>query len=680
MHQSKDVVALLVAAVGMLAMVGLAAYAHGTTAGVTEDIRSITSPVAKTLNLIVSTLMNIATVVMPAAVVIASLFRRQLRLALQGALAGIAALAAAVAIRWAITAIGWAPLIQGMSGVGGSDPLGIAPLASLAAGALSAMGPRTRRPIMSASWNVLWVALATLVLTGGATLPAAFMAVLVGRAAGMAIRYAMGATTDRATGSALVAGIRGAGLDPVRIVRVRDISESENPTDRLDVRALRESLKNPGTSARRLEAAVSDSTSNALERAGGNRIYAVFDAAGRRWDAIVLDGDRQVLGYLQATWRALRLRGMDRRSVVSLRQAAERAALLGYAAQAAGVRTPKLMGVGEAADSMMLLQAHPDGLRSTEDMRPSEITDAALVDVWRQLRRAHRAGLAHRNITAASILFGRSSPAAGQPADATDPDRAATAGTGADRAGVAGTHATAVAGTGAGREGATAPGATDADATVPVGTSPAATVVAGMDVGRAGAADPVARASAGTPPAVTAPAGTDADGADVGGAGDGIGQRKDGSLDGRRQEVWLIGWEDGDVASSDLARNLDCVQMLAALALKVGPVRAIRAAEDVMPRNTLAALAGLLQPVVFPPETRELARANREVIEATRQELADLVETTGPALPFQLVRFGWRTVLIVAMTLIAVWAVVTRLNFDQMMEAISRADPWWMAL
>jgi uncharacterized membrane protein YbhN (UPF0104 family) len=37
-------------------------------------------------------------------------------------------------------------------------------------------------------------------------------------------------------------------------------------------------------------------------------------------------------------------------------------------------------------------------------------------------------------------------------------------------------------------------------------------------------------------------------------------------------------------------------------------------------------------------------------------------------------------VLIVAMTLIAVWAVVTRLNFDQMMEAISRADPWWMAL
>jgi uncharacterized membrane protein YbhN (UPF0104 family) len=592
-RQSKDLVALTVAAVGVVILLGLSVYAHSTTAGVTEDILSIASPLVTILNLIVSTLMNLATLVMPSAVVVASLVRRQLRLALQGLAAGIGGLLAAVAVRWGITALAWRPLTQGMSVMdGGEHHVAIAPLVALMSGVLTAMGPRSRRPIVSASWNLLWVALAAWVLTGGATLTAAFVTVLIGQITGLAVRYAMGVTTDRATGSALVAGIRGVGLEPVRIVRVRDISEAENPTERLDVRSIRDgSYQTPdavrsaspsATSAgepadqtagadgdRRaagLEAAVSDSTSGALERAGGNRVYAVFDAAGKRWDAIVLDGDRQVLGYLQTTWRALRLRGMDRRAAPSLRQAAERAALLGYAATAAGVRTPRLMGVGEAADSMMLVQAHPLGLRSTEDMRGSEISDAALVDVWRQLTRAHSAGLAHRNITAASLLFG-------------------------------------------------------------------------VKAGGGGPAE-----------------------------------------DDPSQQVWLIGWEDGDVASSELARNMDCAQMLAVLALKVGPQRAVKAAESVLSAHALAGLAGLLQPVVFPAGTRELARANRDVIEATRQELIELVPATKPAVPFQLVRFGWRTVLVVAMTLIAIWAVVTKLNFDQMVEALGRADPWWMAL
>jgi uncharacterized membrane protein YbhN (UPF0104 family)/tRNA A-37 threonylcarbamoyl transferase component Bud32 len=668
-RQSKDLVSLTVAALGVIILLGLAVYAHGTAAGVTADIRSFASPIATILDLIVSSLMNLATLVMPAAVLVASLFRRQLLLAAQGAAAALAGLAAGVAASWGITRAAWEPLIQGLSvSADGESYVAIAPLAAFASGALTAMGPRSRRPIMAAAWNLLWLALATWVLTGGATLPAAFVTVLIGRMAGLATRYAVGVTTDRATGAALVAGIRGAGLDPVRIVRVLDISEAENPTDRLDVRSIRDGTYRPsahspdgvrpgpisvpsktsdlpdavrpspspvpassatarlpdavrpspspvpatsdtaespdavrpvsrhfgaasataeltdasqpgaspqtagfpacepdspaghgGLSASGVQVAVSDSTSAALDRAGGNRIYAVFDRAGERWDAIVLDGDRQVLGFLQATWRALRLRGMDRRSVRSLRQAAERAALLGYAATAAGVRTPRLVGVGEAADSMMLLQTHPRGLRSMRDMRPSEISRTALVDVWRQLERAHQAGLAHRNITAASLLFDH---------------------------------------------------------------------------------------------------------------GHGLDQR-----------VWLIGWEDGDVASAELARSIDCAQLLGALALQVGPERAVAAAAAVLPAHALAALAGLLQPVVFPAATRELARAKKDVIEATRQELLELLPaSTTPVAPFQLVRFGWRTVLIAAMTLVAIWAVVTRLNFNQMVEAVGQADPRWMAL
>ncbi|MDR0594845.1 MAG: flippase-like domain-containing protein, partial [Bifidobacteriaceae bacterium] len=574
-RQAGDLVGIVFACLGVIVMLALAIFAPGTTAGVAQDMRSLAHPVTAILQATVNVLMNLATLLLPAVVVAAALLRRQLLLAVQGVAGGLGGALLAWAAGWAVRLTGYDPLIDGLSVIV-DDRLwvAVAPLASLMAGVLTAMGPRSRRPVMSASWNVLWIALAAWVLTGGSTLPAAFVTVLAGRLAGLAVRYAIGVTTDRATGSALVAGICGAGLDPVRIVRVRDISDPENPTDRLDVRAIRNSTYVPppdaarpatspspgaaGLAGARLDASgVSDSTSRALERQGGNRIYAVYGADGSRCDAIVLDGDRQVLGFLQATWRALRLRGMDRRSVRSLRQAAERAALLDYAAAAAGVRTPKLLGVGQAADSMMLLQSHPAGLRAIADMRPGEISDAALVDVWRQLDRAHQAGLAHRNITASSLLFG--------------PDS------------------------------------------------------------------------------------------------------------GDTQQVWLVGWEDGDVASSELARSIDLAQMVAVLALKVGPGRAVAAASAVFPETTLTAVSGLLQSIVFPPSTREAARADRKVIDATRQELAELAQTEAAAAPFQLVRFGWRSVLIAAMTLIAVWAVVTKFNFDQMVAAISHANPWWMA-
>ncbi|MDR1799898.1 MAG: flippase-like domain-containing protein, partial [Bifidobacteriaceae bacterium] len=519
----------------------------------TEDVRVV-------LVAIVGALINLVTLVLPVVVMVTLLMRRQLALALQGLMAGLVGCGLAFLTRWAIETVDYQPLVYGMSG-GGAEELNVAvaPLVALMAGLLTAVGPRTRRALLSLSWNLLWVTLAAWVLTGGSTITAVAVTVLLGRLAGQAVRYLVGVSTDRASGRGLVEGIRGAGIEPARVVRVRDISDPESPTVRLNVGAIRDGSYDPTRPPTQTEqAAVSDSTTRALERHGGNRIYAVTATDGRRWDVIVLDGDRQVLGQLQRTWRALRLKGMDRRSVASLRQAAERAALLTYAVSAAGVRTPRLVGIGEAADSMMLIQEHPGGLRSIRDMRAAEISDAALKDAWVQLSHAHEAGLAHRSITADSILFG-----AGQ---------------------------------------------------------------------------------------------------------------------GDDQNVWLIGWDNGDVASSELARRLDLVQLVTVLALKVGPDRAIAAAKSVLSRETLSALAPLLQPVAFPPATREQVKGNKEVIDDTRQQLADLNPSESGAAPFQLVRFGWRTVLIATLAIVAVWVVLATTTFDQIVESVKSANPWWMGI
>jgi len=554
---------MVASALGVLAMTAVSTYAPGTTSGVIHDVQALTSAVASVFQSTIYILMNIATLFAPAAVLAVLLFRRQFWLALQGLVAGVAGFGLATAAAWGIMASHYDPMIRGMSVFrDGHWVVAIAPLAAAMAGILTAVGPRSRRPIYRLSWNLLWLALAALVLTGGATLPAAVVTVLLGRVVGQAVRYLGGVSTDRAAGRGLIDGIRRAGLDPARIVRVRDISDPENPTERLRVDSIRDGSFDPSDSGPHelpeSHHAVSDSTALALERLGGNRVYAVYTTAGERWDTVVLDGDRQMVSLLQRTWRALRLRGMDQRAMVSLRQAAERAALLGFAAASAGVRTPALRGITDASDSMMLIQEHPAGLRSIRDMRAQEVEDQAVEEAWRQLKCAHDAGLAHRSITQDCLLFG-------------------------------------------------------------------------------------------------------------------VGQ------DGH-QCPWLTGWDNGDVASSELARALDRAQMAAMLSLRLGPERTVAAASKVLDAAALAQVASLIQPVALPNETREEARGHKDVLETLRQSMLDLAPGEPPVHPPSLVRLSWSKVIILTLALVAVMVVLTSFNFGETMAAVRNANPWWMAL
>ncbi|MDR1152226.1 MAG: flippase-like domain-containing protein [Bifidobacteriaceae bacterium] len=557
-HRAGDALGLVVTALGIALVLVLSVYAHATWEGVTTDVQTITRVLNSILQWAVEFLMNLATMIVPVVVFATLLLRRQFRLAVDGLAATVAGFTAGYGAIWLLDALGENAVVRGLSvTVVGTLTPSISAFAVAVAGLLTATGPRSRRPVLTVSWNLLWIGLATAVLTGRATLPGAVVTVLLGRLVGQAVRYVSGVSTDRASGRSLVDGIRKAGLSPARIVRVRDISDPENPTVRLITSETGDAASTSPPPTLAHVDSISDPTAVALERQGGNRVYAVYDQVGNRWDAIVLDGDRQVVGLLAQTWRALRLRGMDRRSVVSLRQAAERAALLNYAAAAAGVRTPQMIGIGEAGDSMILLQDHPSGLRSIRDMRAAEITDASLAAVWSQLNRAHEAGLAHRTITSDCVLFGTE-----------------------------------------------------------------------------GGAD---------------------------------------------QSVWLIGWDNGDVASSELARRLDITQMLATLALRVGAERAVKSAATVLDAETLASVAPLLQPIALPGATRAEAKGHKDVMDQLRQALLDLVPQAAYSEPFSLVRFGWHTAVVALLVLIAIWVVLTKVNFTGIVQAVRSANPWWMA-
>ena len=158
-----------------------------------------------------------------------------------------------------------------------------------------------------------------------------------------------------------------------------------------------------------LAAVLAEASSEALsqERASVHRMYAVWDSAGERHNVTLLDADRQVAGFLSNVWDQIRVRGLSPTRDLSLRPAAEHAALMTMEARRARVRTPGLLGMAEAAESVLLVTDHVVGARSISDLG-AEVDDDILDQLWSQLQRAHAAGLAHGSIDASSVVVDES--------------------------------------------------------------------------------------------------------------------------------------------------------------------------------------------------------------------------------------------------------------------------------
>jgi len=400
-HHPANLVGAVLSLIAIVLVLVLAVFAHRTTTGITQDVQGVAVIVRRILFVPVAVLEGLVTFIAPVAVLAELVMRRLVRQAFEAVAAGLLAVLAALLAAWLITKWGVPDLRSAFSVWSREANQALVTIPALmtgTAGLLTAAGQRGRRRTVAWSWNLLWIALGVALITGAVTLPGALLTVLIGRTSGLGLRYAFGVRSERAYGPALVEGIRRAGFTPVRLIRVRDVAAAHPGGD---------------------DALATDLAAVAITRYGDNRVYAMTTESGDRLDVVVLDGDRQVVGILTRFWRSMRLRGIDGRAVVSLRQAAERAALLCYAAWSAGVCTPRLLGLAESEDSMILIQQHARGAVPLRDLPPDEVTDEVLDAIWEQLSIAHGAGLAHRALTADVVLV---NPDAG----ACPPDSPAT--------------------------------------------------------------------------------------------------------------------------------------------------------------------------------------------------------------------------------------------------------------
>jgi uncharacterized membrane protein YbhN (UPF0104 family)/tRNA A-37 threonylcarbamoyl transferase component Bud32 len=136
-------------------------------------------------------------------------------------------------------------------------------------------------------------------------------------------------------------------------------------------------------------------------------------------------------------------------------------------------------------------------------------------------------------------------------------------------------------------------------------------------------------------------------------------------------KVMLLDPGDGDVAASDLQLRLDLAQLLAELALLVGPDRAVDSARAKLSNPELASIVPLLQPVALYRSTRAAVRRHRDVLPALRKRLLATAPHSDAA-PVQLERFRLRTVVTLVAVVFAAYILagdLTRTNFGSLLRA-----------
>lgn len=380
-HRVADLLGILGVLLAGVIVILLAAYARGTTTGITQDVHGISDVLQRVLVAPMNLFSAIVTLVIPAAAVIELAVRKEPRRILEALGAAVAGFMLTLAAAVIVQRFGSADVVRSMSvGIAGSDGIKMPAYIGGVAALLTMTGRRGARRVLTVSWNLVWAAIAVTIISGKVSLTAALLAVAVGRFAGLAFRYLLGSTIDRAYGDSLVDGIRRAGFEPKRIIRAE-------PT----VAATLEDL---------------DEVSTALGRARHGRVYAVTTVENHHLLVVALDADQHAAGFLTKLWSGLRLRGIDARADVSLRHSAEATALVSHAARSAGVRTARVLGMAEARDTMLLVYQRPMAARALGELDPSEVTDAVIDAIWEQVVRAHDAGISHRALGRDTILVG----------------------------------------------------------------------------------------------------------------------------------------------------------------------------------------------------------------------------------------------------------------------------------
>ena len=556
-RRTEDLIDAALAAIGIAVVWLFGLYAHSTTAGVVDDVRSVLANVIRQVLLLPVTLIEgLVVLVAPIAIIISLAQRRRLGSIVEFLLSGtVTALAGwglltvleyvpeTVTAPLRITADGQSTIVLNLA------------IMSLAA-AFSTADESSNMRSVRYSWWGLWTITLLGVIRGVMTLPGALISVLIGRTFGSMARWVLGFEDRRATGIDIVEGLLSIGIVPSRVIRT-DLETEVEPLSTWAIEEVDDGDEGAPdiSTARHLHQSDTDVdlveyTVTRRPEVDSSRHYQAWDEAGVALEIIVVDPGREITGTMVDVWNNLRLRGISRWISPSIKANAERAMLTSLSAMRAGVHVPEPLGLAQAGDSLLVVHRALPPTTTLHDAPEELLTDAVLDQAWRQLARAHSRAISHRDLGFDSVVLD--------------------------------------------------------------------------------------------------PAGT----------------------------VWLMDWERGEVATTELNRRIDIAQMLVHLAVCVGTERALASARRVVGETVLRASAPAIQRAVLPNDVNAAVRRTDLVT-----ELRDAIVGDSPTESVQMLnlqRFAPRTVIMVGIGMVALVVVLGTMNFQDIVTAVTEANPVWI--
>jgi glycosyltransferase 2 family protein len=124
--------------------------------------------------------------------------------------------------------------------------------------------------------------------------------------------------------------------------------------------------------------------------------------------------------------------------------------------------------------------------------------------------------------------------------------------------------------------------------------------------------------------------------------------------------VSLLEVNSGEVAAGDLALRLDTVQLLATVAIVVGPERAVRSAVDVLGPNPVIDALPLLQSIALARSTRSLLKSHKGLLHDLRTQIIDVTPADPEVEEIKLERLTVRGVIAVLGGAVAVYFIATQ--------------------
>ena len=339
--------------------------ALGTASGLEEDLASAITTLPDLILTILAFASNLLLLLLPPLIIADLAWRRRWRTIAVAAAAGVAAWLLAYAFSVLGPEMLSATLLDALttgSARGNRSPIAFPMLAAVVALA-SVDGLRGRPRLAAAVWGSALGFTVLLLFDRSASPLALAVSACGGRAVGLAFRYALGTVNPRPSGADIAQALASVAV-PLAYLEWDGESDEE-------------------------------------------RLYTGRTLEGASLDIRVIDRDRRSAGLIFQLYRRIRVQGVvERPPTWSVRRAVDQAALPVLAARRQGVRTPDLIAAASVTtDAAVLAFEQVPGLHTFDTMDPSELDDATIADLWEQVRRLHRAGIAHEELHAGNLAL-----------------------------------------------------------------------------------------------------------------------------------------------------------------------------------------------------------------------------------------------------------------------------------